>query len=66
MNSMPPEGQDPGEVTRVGGQRPIPLAYVRELPDLSPPMTRWQGVAVVLFLLSFPFLLVMLWLLTVE
>ena len=44
-----------------GGRRAIPLGYVREPPDLCPPMTRWQVVAVAVFILSVPFLLVFLW-----
>ena len=49
------------------GGRPIPLGYVREPPDLSPPLTRWQGVAVALFVLSFPVLLALVaWLLRMR
>jgi hypothetical protein len=52
----------PSREPRAGaGRCAILLGYVREPPDLCPPMTRWQGVAVVVFILSFPVLLVFLW-----
>jgi hypothetical protein len=55
-----PQQADPAD--RPDPRRPIPLVYVRESPVLGPPpLTRWQGAAVALFVLSFPVLLALVW-----
>ena len=51
------QGHDPHDASR-----PVQLVYLREPPGLAPPpLTRWQGVAVVVFILSFPALLALVW-----
>jgi hypothetical protein len=58
---------DPRAAAGAGG--PIPLGYRGEPappPTTCPPLTRWQGVAVVLFVASFPLLLLLVWWLTAS
>ena len=57
-----PAPSAPSHTGAAGSGRPIPLGYRGEptLPQY-PPLTRWQGVAVVLFVVSFPLLLVLVW-----
>ena len=66
MKPAAPDGSHAGEDGSAGDRREerraLQLVYLREPPGLAPPpLTRWQGVAVVLFILSFPALLLLVW-----
>ena len=63
---MSREGSGPSAVagsSQPERPRPISLGYLREPPVLNPHITLWRMVAVVLFLLSGPLAVLLLWLL---